>query len=102
MENADAIWAGDLRKHGHGLVSKKGDTSSVLPCFVVCVSYSQFRGKPPSPQGEGFSHCKFILYCKEFNFHCIFHPESGANGNLCLLLEEKVATKSTDEVSPLQ
>ena len=30
------------------------------------------------------------------------HPESGTNGNLSLLLEEKVATKSTDEVSPLQ
>ena len=56
----------DKRKHGRGLVSEKGDTSSVLPCFASCVSYSKFRGKPPSPQGEGFSHCKFNLYCKEF------------------------------------
>ena len=93
---------GEVRKHGRGLVSKKGDTSSVLPCFASCVSYSKFRGKPPSPQGEGFSHCKFILYCKEFQNTALQYPESSTNGNLGLLLEEKVATKSTDEVSPLQ
>ena len=91
-----------MGKHGRGLVSKKGDTSSVLPCFVACVSYSKFRGKPPSPQGEGFSHCKFNLYCMEFKNAIILRPENGMNGNLSLLLEEKVATKSTDEVSPLQ
>ena len=93
---------GEVGKHGRGLVSKKGDTSSVLPCFVVCVSYSKFRGKPPSPQGEGFSHCKFILYCKKIKKSVLQYPESSANGNISLLLEEKVATKSTDEVSPLQ
>ena len=82
---------GDLGKHGRGLVNKKGDTSSVLPCFAVIVCFAILRGKPPSPQGEGFSHCKFNLYCKEFNIYCIFHPESGTNSNLCLLLEEKVA-----------
>ena len=97
-----SLGGGELRKHCHGLVCEKGDTSSVLPCFVVCVSYSKFRGKPPSPQGEGFSHCKFNLYCKEFQNAIQLYPESGANGNLSLLLEEKVATKSTDEVSPLQ
>jgi len=36
---------GDIRKHGLGLVSKKGDTSSVLPCFVVIVSITVIRGK---------------------------------------------------------
>ena len=60
-----SLMGGEVRKHGRGLVSEKGDTSSVLPCFASCVSYSKFRGKPPSPQGEGFSHCKFNLYCKE-------------------------------------
>ena len=94
--------SGYLRKHGLGLVCEKGDTSSVLPCLVVIVSITVIRGKPPSPQGEGFSHCKFNLYCMEFKNAIILHPESGTNGNLSLLLEEKVATKSTDEVSPLQ
>ena len=59
------IGGGEVGKHGYGLVSEKGDTSSVLPCFAVIVCISVIRGKPPSPQGEGFSHCKFILYCKE-------------------------------------
>ena len=86
-----SIMVCEVGKHGYGLVSEKGDTSSVLPCFVACVSYIKFRGKPPSPQGEGFSHCKFNLYCMEFQNAIQLYPENGMNGILCLLLEEKVA-----------
>nr|MBQ4319503.1 hypothetical protein [Clostridia bacterium] len=82
---------GEVRKQGSGLVSKKGDTSSVLPCFAVIVCFAIIRGKPPSPQGEGFSHCKFNLYCMEFQNAIQLYPENGMNGILCLLLEEKVA-----------
>ena len=90
-EKEGSLGGGEVRKHGLGLVSEKGDTSSVLPCFVVIVSIFKFRGKPPSPQGEGFSPFEFNLYCMEFKNAIILHPESGTNGNLSLLLEEKVA-----------
>jgi len=86
-----SLGSGEVRKHGYGLVSEKGDTSSVLPCFAVIVCFAILRGKPPSPQGEGFSSCEFNLYCVEFKNAIILHPEIGTNGNLSLLLEEKVA-----------